>query len=471
MIDFKNLSDYRENNRIEAKKALGGFPQSVWETYSAFANTLGGIILLGVEEYKDHTLHAVNLPDPDKLVKELWQGLNDPAKISTNILANKHVSIENIGGNRIIVITVPRAHRYDRPVYIGGNPLSGSYRRCGEGDYRCTREEIEAMLRDAAEKTPDMRVIENSGTDALDYGSVRRYRALMKTYRPDHAWQKLDDDGFLQKLGALSCEENVLHPTAAGLLMFGKAESIVKEFPDYSLIYREETDGNGRTYCNWSGNILDFYLFVHEKIVQNTVVPLSAASSGKIDAAPVYRALKEALANCVINADYYGEKSIEIVKGRDMITFSNAGSFRIDAKKARAGGVSDPRNGALIKMFNLIDVGAGIGSGLPHIFAVWERQGWLTPYISEEFDPERITLSLAIGKGRSVNTASGAETPAQRAAIIEYLTDRTSGSISDFCRLLNVKAARVNELLAQLIAADVVVAENGGDSLTYRLKR
>ena len=69
MIDFSKIEQYRENNRIEAKKALGGLPKSIWETYSAFANTHGGIILLGVEEWADKSLHTVDLPDPDKLIR------------------------------------------------------------------------------------------------------------------------------------------------------------------------------------------------------------------------------------------------------------------------------------------------------------------------------------------------------------------------------------------------------------------
>ena len=91
MIDFSKLELYRENNRIEAKKALGGLPKSIWETYSAFANTYGGIILLGVEERADKSLHPVDLPDPDRLIREFWDIVNNPNKTSVNILSARDV--------------------------------------------------------------------------------------------------------------------------------------------------------------------------------------------------------------------------------------------------------------------------------------------------------------------------------------------------------------------------------------------
>ena len=96
MIDFSKIEQYRENNRIEAKKSLGGLPKSIWETYSAFANTHGGIILLGVEEWADKSLHTVDLPDPDRLIKEFWDIVNNPNKTSVNVLSSKDVFVQEV---------------------------------------------------------------------------------------------------------------------------------------------------------------------------------------------------------------------------------------------------------------------------------------------------------------------------------------------------------------------------------------
>ena len=135
MLDFANLEIYRENNRIEAKKAQGGLPHSIWETYSAFANSFGGILLLGVVEGADKRFVSVPLPSPERLVSEFWEMINDRTKVSANILSEQDVQIVESGGNRIVVIQIPRAGRHERPVYIGTDPFSGSYFRDGEGDW------------------------------------------------------------------------------------------------------------------------------------------------------------------------------------------------------------------------------------------------------------------------------------------------------------------------------------------------
>ncbi len=146
MIDLNNIEFYREGNRLEAKKATGGLPESIWETYSAFANTLGGVILLGVEEHKDRSLHPVDLPDPEDLVEEFWRLVNDKNKVSANILSPDDVTVENINGKRIIVIRVPRALPDKMPVYIYNDPMMGFFNRQGDGDIRCNIMEIQAML-------------------------------------------------------------------------------------------------------------------------------------------------------------------------------------------------------------------------------------------------------------------------------------------------------------------------------------
>lgn len=148
MLDLNNLQNYRENNRIEAKQALGGLPESLWETYSAFANAGGGVILLGVEELPDKTLHALDLLDPQWLMEDFWTILNDPAMVSANILTPEHVQVHPVEGKRIIAITVPPAPREMRPVYVYQEGRWTAFRRRGEGDCRCTREEIEAMRRE-----------------------------------------------------------------------------------------------------------------------------------------------------------------------------------------------------------------------------------------------------------------------------------------------------------------------------------
>ena len=475
MINFEELEKYRENNRIEAKKSVGGLPKSIWETYSAFANTMGGIILLGVEEAKDHSLHALDLPDPDRLIREFWNIVNNPQKASVNILSDRHVQKHIIDEKTVISIEIPRAQRSDRPVYIDGNPLSGSYRRNGEGDYRCSKEEVQSMLRDAAVRTQDMKVMEDMPLDVLDKDSVRRYRLRMKNFRPGHVWEELDDDAFLYKIGAVARDkENLFHPTAAGLLMFGFEYEIVKEYPAYFLDYQENMDPSTRwtdrivsSSGDWSGNLYDFYFRVYNKITQDIKTPFRLEGGDRIDDTPVHQALREALANALINSDYYGHGGVVVKKSSDEITITNPGNFRIDVEDAKSGGISDPRNAALIKMFNLINIGERAGSGVPNIYMVWDRLGFPAPEIREYFNPERITLTLKLSADKKppIKIADKLE------AITEYLTDNPSAKASELSDLLGISARRTREILKKLIDDGIVSVEGGNRNRVYRLRR
>ena len=143
---WTELARYRENGYVEAKEALGGLPESLWETYSAFANAEGGVILLGVGENPDHSFRILELLDPEGLLEEFWAILRNPEYVSVNLLKEEDVQILREEGKCIIAIFVPEAPPEEKPVHLLRDPWRHSYRRVGEADKRCTAEEVAAML-------------------------------------------------------------------------------------------------------------------------------------------------------------------------------------------------------------------------------------------------------------------------------------------------------------------------------------
>lgn len=489
MLDLSQLSKYKENNRIEAKKAQGGLPRSIWETYSAFANTFGGYILLGVVENADKSFSSVPLSSPEKIVSDFWNSVNNHSVVNVNILSDRNVQIVESGGNRIVIIEVPRADRHDKPVYIGTDPFAGSYRRNGEGDYRCTKDEVRAMMRDQADISQDARVMDTMTTDVFDMDTIRRYRQRMDNLRPGHVWSELAVEDFLHRIGAMARDTSgKLRPTAAGLLMFGHEYEIVREFPHYFLDYQEHdrattederwTDRIVSSSGDWSGNICDFYFRVYNRIAQDIKVPFKLNGADRIDDTPMHKALREALANALIHADYYDRRGLVIQKWPDKIRIANPGAFRINVQEALVGGVSDPRNESLIKMFNLINVGERAGSGLPSIRFVWQKQGWQEPEIVEAFNPDRTTLTLPLSAakmavksgGKKVAVKNGGIAEHRKADILQYLTDTPEAASKEIAEAVGLQVSRTKMYLAELIEQEAVVAEGAGRARKYRLK-
>ena len=395
-----------ESFRLEAKKAEKEVPASVWESYSAFCNTDGGIILLGVsEDKKTKELYVSGVEDSGKIIQSFWNQINNKQKVSDNLLFNRQVYALSIEDKDIVVIEVPRADRHYKPVFINDNLFAGTYRRNADGDYHCQREEVKAMLRDQSDITSDSTIMENVDWQELDKDTIRRFRIRFRNLKPDHVWNTLDDVEFLLKVGALKRSSDVpeIHPTLAGILMFGTEMLITNEYPNYFLDYREIEDGNRYTdrvfsaSGDWSGNLFDFYFRIIDRLTSGLKVPFRLRNGlDRIDDTPAHGAVREALANALIHADYHGRRGVVIEKYKDRLVISNPGALRITMDEALEGGISDPRNASIFKIFVLVNVGERIGSGLQNLRYVWEQMGLDIPVLRESFSPDRIRLDVVL---------------------------------------------------------------------------
>ena len=188
-----------EDKDWEFKSAKGGLPGSLWATYSAMANTDGGVLVLGVKE-RDGDFEVQGLDEPDKIEKDFWNTVNNRGKVNANLLTNSDVRIVPVSGLSVLVVQVPRASRRQRPIFVGSNPLEGTYRRYRDGDYLCSREEVGRMLADQSDQPADCEILPRFGLDDLDPKSLEQYRNRFASRSPAHPWLKLNDRELLEKL-------------------------------------------------------------------------------------------------------------------------------------------------------------------------------------------------------------------------------------------------------------------------------
>ena len=309
----------------------------------------------------------------------------------------------------ILVIKVPRATRYQRPVYINNDVFGATFRRDHEGDYRCTEPEVKAMIRDSSEESTDERVLDRKPD--FDSDTIKSYRLRYNARHEGSAWSKLNDSDFLVQIGAINDEGDTLKPTAAGLLMFGKELRIAREYPEYFLDYREHLEPNirwtDRIYSQepeWSGNVYDFFNRVSAKLVLDLKKPFKLVNQVRVDETPMHDAVREALVNCLVNTDFYQPWNVVIEKYPDKIVLANPGTIIAGKNQMLKGGISQPRNKGLFKMFNLIGYGEHAGSGVPDIFQAWKDAGLDAPVVEERFGggtPDRTILTLPLA-GNSV---------------------------------------------------------------------
>lgn len=499
-MKLNEFKTYKEGNRLEMKAAqgrdgTGAVPRSAWETLSAFANTSGGTIVLGVKEPEPGVFEVIGLGNPDKVLDDFWNAALSKGKVSARFLKDEDASIEEVDGKHIVVIRVPWVDRHSRPVYINDDLFGGTFRRTHTGDHLCGREEVLSMLRDADTSSVDGRVIDGARMDDLDYGTIERYRNAFRAERSGSEWNGYDDVDFLRAIGATGKgDDGQDHPTGAGLLMFGKDRWITDEFPHYFLDYRQEA-GTSERWADrftsqpgdWSGNVYDFYFRVYNKLKAALKVPFGLdADMRRIDDTPAHKALREAIANCLTNANYYERRGITCVWRDDAITIENPGDFRLPIEEARKPGTSDPRNEVMLKILSFVSIGERAGSGMGTIENGWIAGGYAAPRYEVAFGPDRTTLTLPLVSfdlmlSKTVeDRRSSVEVPSKtveddltsrQRAVIEFLAAAGPSRTAEIAEGIGMGTSQTNVLLRSLIDLGLVDVSGATSARRYRLMR
>ncbi|MEA2035586.1 MAG: putative DNA binding domain-containing protein [Euryarchaeota archaeon] len=398
-----------EVKRATGKGGTGHVPSDFYPTYSAMANTLGGTVVFGLEEIRtkegEIRFKVIGIKNPEKVIDQLFSTLNNRSKVSLNLIANDHISIIPVQDTNIIKITIPKAGREQKPVYLNQNPINHTYIRNGSGDHLAREEDVRLMIREASTQTTDAEILEHYTIDDLNIQSVLAYRNLFRITSPSHSWNELNDEDFLRRIKALNKDrsKNISGITKAGLLMFGNEQSITDHFPYYHLDYLEKYSDNPEIrYDNkissgqgtWSGNIFDFFREVDRKLLQNLDIPFRLKGRQRIDEPAHSEVLREALVNALIHADYSGSAPVKIENYPEKFVFTNPGDMRRPLALAKEGGISDCRNRIIQNMFSHIGSGDQEGFGIVKIFTKWEQNTGNNPIYKQSSNPVMTTLTL-----------------------------------------------------------------------------
>ena len=177
---------------FEVKEAKTALPKNIWETVSAFANTSGGWIILGVRQ-KGKSFEIQGVDDIEKLEQDFTSAVRSQ-KFNTRL----SVSIERhvIEGKNVLAIHIPSSVR--KPVYFGSP--SNSFIRIGSGDQRATDGEIMAMYHDQSFGVRSEMAIPGISLSSLNQDSLHGYRNYLQSYNVLTVYNDLPDMDFCKRL-------------------------------------------------------------------------------------------------------------------------------------------------------------------------------------------------------------------------------------------------------------------------------
>ncbi len=464
---------------VEAKAAHGGLPKDIWQTVSAFANSGGGVLILGADERQQ--FNVVGVHQPKATLQRLAQLCHDEMRPSLSPL----LAIHKVGPFQVLVAEIPAVPVEARPCFYAGKGIQkGSYLRVGDGNYQLNPYEVQLWIAGQHQPRDDTAVVDAATPDDLD--SVRA-DALVQALRDREArYRALDVTGLLHLEGVLAHAHGTDRPTVAGLLALGRfPERWLPGLRGTFVVHPDVAPGrpglgtprflDNRAHAGPVGVIASRLLadLRANLRAEHTIGP----AGGRMEDLEVpLLALREAISNALVHRDLspMGQSmAVTVEVFPDRIVIANPGGLYGSVSPARLGyeRISSARNLTLMRLLEDLpdpDLGGRLcenrASGILTMNAALEQRG-LPAAVFDTAYPSRFAVTFR----RPVGRAQPAD---RRPAIIAALATGPKGR-AELARRLGLTPSAVNVWLRRLRAEGTIEALGSERSprRVYRLTR
>ena len=472
-----------EPSAFEVKSGAGGFPGSVRESIVAFANTDGGVILLGVDESAGFAV--VDVPDPagyrDRLVDISRTAITPALQIETEFA--------ELEGQRVVVATVPPLSADRKPAYVTAKGVSnGAYIRTGDGDRRMSEAEIALVYASRTQPVYDREPVVDAAAGDLDRTMLAR---TLDRVRLSSAYLRdVDDPTALHRLGVLAEPHAAGKPTLAGLLTFGRfPQQFFPQLMASLVVHPTSEDEQTRFLDNVTlrGPIPEIVSESLAALRRNLAARAVTVDGGREDRLDFpLAAIREAVANALMHRDYSPTTrgtQVQIDLHPDRLVIRSPGGLYGPLTEEDLGetDISSSRNAALAQLLSDVYlprteqlVAENRASGVPLMIRQAQKFGLPRPVFESRVTSFTVTMGRSELRGPEVRAwlSSLPIAPATSAHEIALAMMRNGGFASNAAlREWGIERHVASAVLRDITDSGLAVRQGGRRHARYVLDR
>ena len=447
-----------ESQRLEFKKSLAE-KREILETISAFANTKGGEILVGIEENKDGTIKEV----VGVLIKgKEIENLTNEIKQNTDPVIFPSVELKEMKGKEVLSIKIEESPF--KPVFVKER---GVFKRVGRSNLKLTMEEIRNMTKESVGYSFTELICKEANWEDIDKEKVKWFVKEAKKQRN----LDLEEDSPLQEvlMRLKLLKDDKL--TNAAILLFGKDSKFLQSEVKCIRFGGNEPIKPYIDFQTLEGNIFDLIDKAEDFVLRNIKKAIWLVP-GQVQREERYEypsgAIREALINAVVHRDYESSSKVQVRIFDEYIELWNPGKLPRGwtVKKLKEKHESIPKNPLLFKQLFWVKYVEDVGGGT--IDMINECKKWGTP--EPEFEDTGTSIIVTFRK--SIITEKLMEKfglNERQRGVINYLKEQKKITNKEYCDLFKVVKDTVNRDLNDLLNKKLIEKKGSGPKVYYVL--